>query len=369
LEITPTLPSDVRVEGRIVFSGAGWLSPSYLLDMMTGDKIILNEEKDDVIGYMNVSPDGKWLAYRHDKFHPASSQLIITASDGQPLQNIPWDSSWGQISGWLDDERLWISRKRGSDPYSINDVLIVLNPFTRRQQELPVDYPGFVNVYSGPGWGAFNLSATVYDPTLRRVLYPGGFSKLILWDVQTNREIAVVAGTISLNMTPRWSPDGQHFLISGPATLMTSQPQDDSGTERMELFGVSRDGEIKQLTHLADLYTEVNFGRYAWSPDGRYVAFGVRLQPNIYPDLYPMSKSTNAYRFAILDTVTQEVTNYCVPNTTPAEPVWSPDSRQVVIEDNQSISENNVFVIDITQNIAVNLAENATPVGWMKASP
>jgi Tol biopolymer transport system component len=109
----------------------------------------------------------------------------------------------------------------------------------------------------------------------------------------------------------------------------------------------------------------VGFGDYAWSPDGRYVALALKLKPNIYPNLYPMSKSKTSYRFAVLDTATQEVTDYCIPNTTLVDPVWSPDGRQVLIEDNRSISENNVFMIDIFSNVAFHIAESVTPVGWL----
>jgi Tol biopolymer transport system component len=121
-----------------------------------------------------------------------------------------------------------------------------------------------------------------------------------------------------------------------------------------------------RLTYLTDHYGAVRFGDYAWSPDGRYVAFWLDMEPETYPDLYDPIEKIVA-RFAILDTLTQKVTDYCVPNRTLSVPVWSPDGHQVVIENNsQEIFKNSVFLLDITQNFAAKIGEDLSAVGWMK---
>ena len=366
LEIAAALPADVTVEGLVVMSGEIWLNPSYLLEVMSGRQIILPEKTDDVIRSMHVSPDRQRLAHVQDSFHPISSLLVITGIDGQPLLTILWEDSWRQVAGWFDNERLWISRKRGE---SENDALILLNPFTGKQEALPADFPDNTGwIHPGPRWRWFNASATIYDPTLSRVLYPSGFAKLILWDVQANTEIAVVTRTSSVNVPPKWSPDGQRFLISGPSALNTSQPLTAADADRQELFSVSREGEVRRLTYLTDIYDEVRFGDYAWSPDGRYVALSLVADPNAYPDLYPTTGFIYG-RLAVLDIVTGEVTDYCVPNRTLAPPVWSPDGRQVVFEHNGAGRENDVYLIDLSQNFAMKIAEDVSPVGWMTAAP
>lgn len=362
LQIEPALRSEAGLAGYIVFSGEGWMEPSHLLDLVTGREVNLSESGDPVAN-LHVSPNRKWLAYRRSETRSDSTFLVIMASDGEQVRRIRWDDSWRQISGWLDDERLWISRQRGSDG---NDSLIVLDPFTGQQQELQGDFPDQSNISPGPGWGWFNRSATIYDSSLGLAIYPAGLNKIVLWDVRANNEIAVVTDTISLNVTPKWSPDGQRFLISGPVTLATSQPQISQDADREELFSVSREGEVMRLTYLTDHYGAVRFGDYAWSPDGRYVAFWLDMEPETYPDLYDPIEKIVA-RFAILDTLTQKVTDYCVPNRTLSVPVWSPDGHQVVIENNsQEIFKNSVFLLDITQNFAAKIGEDLSAVGWMK---
>lgn len=371
LEITPYRAGKSALQGRIVFSGNGWVSPSYLLDLKTGGKIILNTHADDVIRNMVVSPEGNWMAYRLDQFHPVVSKLIVADSNGRPNQIIPWDWAWTQLSGWLDSEHLWISRSRNPKPYVASDVLVVLNPFTREQKELAADLPGFSTGILDPGlgWARFNWSLLIYDPMLSKVLYPVNGYNLALWDVQHHQALAIVTGTASINVTPYWSPDGQQVLISGPATLLSSPTRNGTQGAAMELFTISRDGKIDRLTRLADVYTNADFGNYTWSPDGRYVALPLHVEPNVYPDLYAVTQQQTTNRLAVLDMATRTLTDYCVPDTTLEHPVWSPDGHQLVIEDPRTTTENNVFVVDLINNTAFSFAENATPIGWLTSNP
>ncbi len=371
LKVVDTPPQDARADGRIVFSGDGWANDSFLVDGISGKRSVLNEASSDGIHDMHVSPDGKWLAYRHDTFHPPASSLVIAAGDGKPRHNIPWQQTWRQVAGWLDNDQVLMSQMRDHQAHATNDGLIGLNPFTGEQRELRADFPGFAKgaVNSGLGWGSFNASLVRYDAALSRVIFPAEGWNLALYDVEADQRIAVISSTVSSNFTPQWSPDGQRLLIKGPANLLVSSPSTNLGPEQFELFSVSRQGDVQQLTNLADTHSQVDFGHAAWSPDGRYVAFALKLQPIPYPDVYPMSSPGNPFRLAILDTVSQLVTDYCVPNTTGAPPVWSLDARQVVIEDYWRVSKNNVFMIELSRNVAFTLDANATPIGWMTLAP
>lgn len=372
LEIASTLPADAEVSGLI---GLGGRDLDYLLDVKSGHKIILSKKGTSI--EHNVSPHGNWLAYKDvdsdQQGTPDPSQLVVTAADGQPRQIIPWEDSWRFLSTWLDDEHLLLSRERGEGK---NDSLIVLNPFTSEQHlELLPDYPGIYTYDPEPHWQRFNKSKTVYDATLSRVVYPvftHSLEQLILWDRQAGLPITVISGTISFGVTPQWSLDGQRFIISGPSTLLSSRPQPDPFFEHQELYSVSRSGEIVRLTYLTDEYSSVRFSEYVWSPDGRYIAF--RLDgPESYPDIYSTAPPQMGGRWVVMDMVTQKITDYCLPGgLSVVAPVWSPDSRQIVVEDYYQSTppfRSNVYLIDITQNFAVKIAEDVTPFGWMKSSP
>ena len=64
---------------------------------------------------------------------------MVVAVDGQPFQLIPWEEGWMTVEGWLDNERLLISRRRKGQ-YDL-DSMIVLNPFTGQRTELAPNYP------------------------------------------------------------------------------------------------------------------------------------------------------------------------------------------------------------------------------------
>ena len=97
----------------------------------------------------------------------------------------------------------------------------------------------------------------------------------------------------------------------------------------------------------------------SWSPDVRYISFWVYLEPG----------ELKHERLAVLDTVTGIVTNTCIPGTNlgwPAAPMWSPYANQVVVSSWFDNYDNiNVYIVDFEQGIAVQIAKNFTPVGWM----
>jgi Tol biopolymer transport system component len=51
------------------------------------------------------------------------------------------------------------------------------------------------------------------------------------------------------------------------------------------------------------------------------------------------------------------------------DPVWSPDSRYIVVQsiyDERSPYRSHVYLIDIVNEIAYRIAENGWPSGWLK---
>ncbi len=46
-------------------------------------------------------------------------------------------------------------------------------------------------------------------------------------------------------------------------------------------------------------------------------------------------------------------------------PIWSPDGRQFLVTDWLDDWQSRVILVDITQGVAVQVAENVEAVGWM----
>ncbi len=369
LEIRSSVPSEVRVEGEVLLNDAKRLTPPYLFEIANERKVALPENwAHDQIWDSAVSPNRKWLAYRDMNSSGDVSRLVIISADGQPHYTKSWDPSWYLIAAWLGDDHLLISRQRGSDLY---DSLVVLEPFTGKIKELVPNYPGMFYPSFGPDWGGFSRSKTVYDPTLSYVVYPGrtdeGVDLLFLWNMKAQRVAGVLTGTVSVSVTPLWSPNGKLVIVTGPPALTSSSSKTESAQK--EFFSISLDGTVERLTDLADTYSEVKFGPYAWSPDGRYIAFRLEAQPNSYPDLYPTIKPKEPGRLAILDTVNREVTDYCLPARSLEPPVWSPDGRQLVLEDYNKLNGSDVYFVDLAKDLAVRIVNQFIPTGWMTFQP
>jgi hypothetical protein len=46
-------------------------------------------------------------------------------------------------------------------------------------------------------------------------------------------------------------------------------------------------------------------------------------------------------------------------------PIWSPDGKQIIVENRFSDEHNRVVLVDLSNMIAVEIAKDARPVGWM----
>jgi len=88
----------------------------------------------------------------------------------------------------------------------------LLNPFSGVHKELTHDYPGIYTDYPQPVWGDFRYSVTVYDPFLSRVVYPE-YRGIVLWDLEADKFIARFTTRDYWGGIPKWSPDGQQFVM------------------------------------------------------------------------------------------------------------------------------------------------------------
>ncbi len=356
LEIAPNLPSDADVKGIILTSGYGETGETTLLDMKKKTSQVIEEPDGTSLLSIQVSPNRKWLAYILFSRIPGKSQLIVANSDGQSKQIIPWRDDWFLIAGWLDNERLLITKRPGEMTFG---VLIILNPFTSESKVMIPDYPDMVlPATTYIKWGDFSYSGMIYNSSLSKVLYPHSgteFNSIVVWDILKHEEIVSIPTSLPITPDPKWSPDGKYiaivkyyFELSIP--YVQKPPKSD-------LFLVDTSGNVEQLTQFGE-YQQASIGYFSWSSDSKYIAFWLNADPSKFSD----------DRLAVLDITTRRLTNYCIPGSFQNDsraPIWSPDGRQLLVENFLGDNNRRVILVDILQGFGAQIAVDVSPEGWM----
>lgn len=319
------------------------------------------EEGDRLLAF-EVSPDGKHIVYWHSS--ETKNQAVVATADGQPIWSYVAVSQL--LSTWFDNERL-INLEVSENG---DRVLFLLNPFSGERQELRADYPNsemFSNEWYAR-WRYTKGGLPIYDPMLTRVVYPESHSQtkgsgwpIVLWDTEADKIIARIKTMDYWGETPIWTPDGQQFIIAA------NMASNETLSSTKEFFAVSRDGEVRPLTHFMEYYQEINIpDNYTLSPNGKLLAFWISAKPGQFDDL----------RLAVLNIENGDVTNYCIKGdpfldveTTPPGPIWSPDSTQllVVSRNPQDTNIRRVVLVDLVREYAAQIGEDIEPVGWMVA--
>jgi dipeptidyl aminopeptidase/acylaminoacyl peptidase len=371
LEIADRPPANYRLEGTLVYNNDDNTN-AFLWNNDTKNAYRFPRAEGDRLLQFDVSPDRKHIVYIHHSIKKKEDRLVIATADGQPIWSQAIDSYYWN---WFDRERLvgLVVPEKGKPS------LFILNPFSGERQELRADYPDsrlFSNNKS-PHWQYSDGGLPIYDPTLTRVIYPECNSQcqnrlisgepgwpIALWDIETDQVIARIMTMDSYGNTPLWTPDGKQFIIA------TKIDPNDPYPPANEFFAMSREGQLRQLTHFKDYYEQLNIpDNYILSPDGRLLAFWIVATPSQY----------DGARLAVMNTETGEVTNYCIqgdpllnkaPNSNSlADPIWSPDSTQllVVTPNLEDQSSRRIVLVDLVRNYAAQIAEDVKPVGWMIA--
>jgi hypothetical protein len=346
LDIAQDLPTNAEIKDIIVLDQNGG-PHDYLRDMKTGTQKLLGEDTGGV--FFAVSPDRRWLAYLKTTGPLAQPTpwLAVAGADGKEVVSIPYDPKWGGISRWLDNQRLIFPVEVDNNEVGkIPAEHYVLNPFTGKQQELP-PFPSDVSFLLYHPSEGMMIS---YDPTLSYIVYPTEKGTTLLVNLHTHQTLASV--WTPWEVVPRWSPDGQSFILY---TYIISGTDFTGG----DLFRINLQGQIQRLTQF--IHTGIEWTTYSWSPDGQHIAMW----------LVTDGKHKNLTTLAILDTTSLDVVNTCITNDRtskfPPELIWSPDGNQLVFEYSEinHTDKRNVVVVDIKQDWAVQIAENMTPVAWM----
>jgi len=121
---------------------------------------------------------------------------------------------------------------------------------------------------------------------------------------------------------------------------------------------VTREGVIRQATDFGDFQPDVFFAKPSRSWDGRYLAFQV---------IYNQQKNV---KYLVLDLTSPMLQGFCVDsipllNSNEQPPVWSPDSRYLVISNVDANSYGDLILVDVESRQAYQIGQDVHARGWI----
>lgn len=303
-----------------------------------------------------ISPDGKWLAYQDTAY----SKLFIEPA-GTLLENRDQDriilekNQRFLLRRWVNNNTVLIIYRK-----SHNDAFLTtafLNPFTREEHEFSlVEIPNYLSHKLGGAVIATHYSIDgelVPDPTMKKVVYPEMWNDNIyttLWDVENRKPLARLRYYIDLYNDPLWAQDGSNFLVTSTVN-----------NKDVEWFIVTSNGIVRQITRFSDFIQDSSyfFSKPIRSWNGRFFTFQITYsQPN------------TVTKYILLDLQTRDLEGFCidsipVENSSQQSPVWSPDSRYLIISNTAVNSLGNVILVDVENTRTYQIATDVDVVGWI----
>jgi Tol biopolymer transport system component len=203
-----------------------------------------------------------------------------------------------------------------------------------------------------------------YNPDSSFRIYISEYSDLILEDMNTRKTVSILENHYWPDInTPCWAPGGQEFAVS--ATL---EGLDEHNVPlHFELYRVSVDGTVTQLTDMVDQFDRYTIGGdCTWSPDGKKIAFWLNTT-DPFPKVHPSQAN-----LAVVDIDRNRLTIYSIESTFGAQQktVWSPDGQRLLLgivqSDYQDVS---TVLVDLAEGWVAHIADDMTPEGWMVNNP
>jgi hypothetical protein len=317
------------------------MEDSHLPGKESIDEYILNYE-------IFVSPDKKQVLYDNNYFTLLTNEFIK-----RELMILHSDGTSHPVNGWESLAPFTIRGWRGNDWIELDSIdgeggtIVLLNPDTGLNQRISIKLPELYFEPSLPLWYGRNYPLPVLDPLITRAIYlrKSTEMQIALFDIKNEKILWTRSITDSQN-EPQWSADGAQFAIAVSPL----------GKKSYELFSITREGIEIQLTDIGKKYQNVGIANIQWSPDNKFIAFGLDYDEDNY--FTP--------KIAVLDITKGKIIDYCLSNLS-ATPIWSPDSRYlaVSIRDNTT-SRSKLVIIDNETDYAFSIDPSIDAIGWME---
>jgi len=278
----------------------------------------------------SVSNDRTLYAYRLS----SENKLIISDSNGiiLTISSTPDEG----VGNWVNNGILFYDRDNG---------LYFFNPFKNERKFLRESFPHRYIRQETYLEGIYEK--IYYDPSLTNAFYYAKDSLtnsyyFSIWNVSANKEIVRVPQYgVADSFPAEWSLDGKQIIVFAWSIANEKQTA---------LLDIHTDGTIETLLSNAK-YPPM----FALSPDSKNLALW----------LYDVVQ--DSFNLSVLDMRSKTITDYCINSKFLPDiaPIWSPDSQTLVAylsDGNNSMA----ILIDTKKNFAIQIAENAKPVGWLK---
>ena len=357
---TPTLPCTELHEDKDLMQRVPGII--VLRDRNTGEHIFLHSSNDpkpvvDRLDQLDprdlqISPDGEYILFREriKSYTPPPVTLweIVDREGGWVTTvEIPrWKSP-----KWLGSTHLIYEEEEGTSRIKTRSIYLI-DPFSGEKSHIENTFPAFVRAYITPYWDG--IHGLEFSPDGRYVVYPSDLPGYVVYD-RVNQSIVCTLFSIDIITQPKWTMHGNNLAVA---------INDNPTSADYELYIFEPEGWLGRLTLWSELFDEEEIYNFEWSRNGEKIAFLFSSNPVMSPVVQPAIIFDFGYRHMEI---------YCleggffksVYETYPA-PIWSPDDRYIVVELISTEGVSQVFLIDTEEKSLLMIAENATPIGWIR---